>query len=136
VSAAGVDPAVEDQRHPVGAPHIQVLGDDGLEEGPPRGGTVQHLGQGELGLEDREVVAVAGPAVRGGERVRQAGEPLAQQPVDADRVQSVADALQAGRVITGGEAVVERLEADPGLGCLALGRLVAVDAQLGCVGEI
>jgi hypothetical protein len=36
----------------------------------PLTGFVQHLGQGELGLQDRQVVAVAGGPVRGGERVR------------------------------------------------------------------
>ncbi len=136
MASAVEDSAVEDQRHPVGAPHVEVLGDDGLEERPARGGTVQHLGQGELGLEDRDVVAVTGPAVRGAEGMRQAGQPLAQQPVDASRVQPVTGALQTLRVLTGGEAVVERLETDPGLGYLPLGPLVAVQAQLRRVGEV
>jgi len=40
----------------------------------------------------------------------------------------VADRLQGGRVIDGGEGVVQRGEADPGPGGLPLGPLVAVDA--------
>ena len=136
MTAAVVDPPVEDQRDPVGAAHVQVLADDCLEEHPARGGPVQHLGQGELGLQDRNVVAVAGPAVRGGEGVGQDLQPLTQQSVDAGRVETVTDALQAGRVVTRGEPVVEGLEADPGLGRLAFGPLVAVDAQLGVVGEV
>ena len=35
-----------------------------------------------------------------------------------------------------GEPVVQRLEPDPSLGGLAFGPLVAVDAQLGGVGEV
>ena len=82
---AADDAPVEDQRDPVGAADVEVLADDLLEEHPPGQGPVQHLGEGELGLQDRDVVAVAGPAVRGGERVRQPGQPLAHEPVDLGR---------------------------------------------------
>ena len=74
--------AVEDQADLVGAADVEVVADDLLEEDPPRHRLVEHLGQGELGLQDRDVVAVAGGAVGGGERVRQDGQPLAQQRVD------------------------------------------------------
>jgi hypothetical protein len=106
-----------------------------LEEDPARDRAVQHLGEGELRLQHQDLIAVACGAVGGGERVRQPGQPLAQQPVDGGRVQRVAELLQPSGVSAGGEAVVQGLERDPGLGRLALGPLVAVDAQLGVGGE-
>jgi hypothetical protein len=68
--------------------------------------------------------------------VRQDRQPLAQQSIDLLRAQSVADGLQRGGIFDGGEAVVQRGEGDPGLGGLALDPLVAVETQLGVVGEI
>src|SRR5215472_14778259 len=50
--------------------------------------------------------------------------------------QPVADRLYSRRVAGGGEPVVQGGEADPGLGRLPPGVLVAVDAQPGRVGEI
>ena len=62
-----------------------------LEEHPPGQGAVEHLGQGELGLQDRDVVGVASVTVRWGERVRQQVEPLACQRVDLLGAELVAD---------------------------------------------
>jgi hypothetical protein len=61
--------AVEDQTDLVGAADVQVVADDLFEEDPPRHGPVQHLGQGELSLQDRYVVPVPGVTVLAGERV-------------------------------------------------------------------
>ena len=97
---------------------------------------VEHLGEGELRLQDREVVAVAGGAVRGRERVRQERQPLAQQRVDPLRAQAVADRLHGGDVVDGGEGVVQGGVADPGPGGLPLGPLMAVKAQPGVVREV
>jgi hypothetical protein len=47
----------------------------------------------------------------------------------------VADPLEPGWVVGGQEAVVERLEGDAGGVCLLLGVVVAVEADLGVVGE-
>ena len=47
-----------------------------------------------------------------------------------------ADAGQAPRVVGGDEAVVEGLKADPCLGCLTLGEVVAVQADPGGVREV
>jgi hypothetical protein len=136
VLTAGVDAAVEDQADAVGAAEVEVVVDDLLEEDPPRHRTVEHLGEGELGLQDRDVVAVAGRPVLRAEGVRQEGEPLAQQGVDLRRAQGVAQALHGCGVVDGGEGVVQRGEADPSLGRLPFGPLVAVDAQLGVEGEV
>ncbi|MGH3902071.1 MAG: hypothetical protein ACRDTA_28235 [Pseudonocardiaceae bacterium] len=79
---------------------------------------------------------VAGGAVGGGRQVRQSGQPLTQRRVDDIFGQTIADCLHLGHVIDRGESVVQRGEADPGLGGVALGVLVAVDAQPRGVGEI
>jgi hypothetical protein len=113
VLAAAVDGPAEDQADPVGPAEAGVVADDLLEEDPPADGPVRHLGQRELGQQYRDVIPVSGSAVCGGERVRH-GQPFAQQRVDLRRDQTVADGLQGGRVIDGGKAVVQRLEADPG----------------------
>jgi len=118
----------KDQGDLIGAPEVQVVTDHLLEEHPSGEWAVEHLGEGELGLEDRDVVAVAGPAVLPGEGVGQAGEPLASKRVDLVVRQSVTDLLEALLVLTGCEAVVEGLEVDAGMCRLALGPLVAVDA--------
>jgi hypothetical protein len=85
-----------------------------FEENPPRDRPVQYLGQGELGLQDGDVIPVAGLAVRGGERVRQQREPFAQQPVDLLGPELVADRLHRGWVRAGGEPVVQRGVIDTG----------------------
>jgi hypothetical protein len=68
--------------------------------------------------------------------VRQAGEPLAQQGVDLGGAEPVADGLEGSGVGDGGEGVVQWGEGESGLGGLALGPLVAVDAQLGVEREV
>ena len=118
------DPAGEDQGGLVGAADVEVVADDLLEEDPPGSRGVQDLGEGELGLQDRQLVGVAGGDVGGGERVRQDAQPLAQQGLDIGRAEPVADGLQRGGVLAPGEPVVQGLEADPGPGGLPLGPLV------------
>jgi len=106
-----------------GRPGVEVVADDVFEEHPPGDRPVQDLGQGELGLQHGDVVEVAGLAVGGGERVRQACQPLAQQPVDLGRAEPVADRLDCGRVVAGGEPVVQRGMGDPGLGTSKLNKI-------------
>ena len=55
--------AVEHQGDLVGAADVEVVADDLLEEHPARHRFVQHLGQREFGLQDRQLVAVAGGAI-------------------------------------------------------------------------
>ena len=90
-------------------------------------------------MQDRQLVAVAGGLVLGRERVGQDRQPLAQQRIDVGGPEAVADLLHprhVGRVVEGGEPVVQRGEPDPGAGGLPLGPLVAVEVQLGGVGEV
>jgi hypothetical protein len=77
ILSAAADLPVEDQPDRVRPADVEVLPDHLLEEHPPRARLVEHVGQGELGLQDRHVIAVArGPILRG-ERVRQDRQPLA-----------------------------------------------------------
>ena len=128
--------AAEDQPDLVGAADAQVVQDHLLEEQPPGDGPVEHLGQGELGLQDRDLIAVPSVAVGVGERVGQDRQPLVQQGVDLIGSEPVADLLQPGRVLDRGERVVQRGEPDPDLSRLVLCPVVAVDAQLRVVGEV
>ena len=110
--AGALQPPVEDQADLAGAAGVEVVADDLLEEDPSRDRLVEHLGQGKLGLQDGQVVAVAGLPVGGGERVRQPGQPFAQQRVDLLWSQLAADPLQRGGVADRGEAVVQCFERD------------------------
>ena len=66
VCAAFADDApVEDQADLVGAADVEVVVQHLLEEDPPGDRAVEHLGQGELRLQDRQLVAVAGGLVLG-----------------------------------------------------------------------
>jgi len=56
-------PAIEDELDLVGAAEVEVLSNDLFEEHPAGHGPVQHLRQAELGLQDRELVAVAGAPI-------------------------------------------------------------------------
>ncbi len=62
---------VKDERDAVRSSDVEVLADDFFEEHSPGEGSVQGLGEGELGLQDRDVIAVAGAAVRSRERMRE-----------------------------------------------------------------
>ena len=61
----------------------------------------------------------------------QQAQPFAQQAVDLLGREAVADLLQACRIGTAQNAIVERLEGDAFAGELALGVFVTVEAQLG-----
>jgi len=57
VGSLSNDPAFEDQLHLVGAADVEVLPDDLFEEHATGHWLVEDLGQRELGLKDRHVVA-------------------------------------------------------------------------------
>ena len=123
--APALDAPLEDQRDLVRAAEVEVVADDLLEEDPPGGRPAQDLGEGELGPQDRQFVAVVRGDVADGERM-QFAQPFAQQGIDIGRAGAVADGLRRRRV-PGGEPVIQRLEADPGPGGLPLSPFMAVD---------
>src|SRR6185295_13718694 len=133
--AAG-DLAIEDQADLAGPSDVEVLADHLLEEDASGERLVEDLGQGELGLQDGELVAIAGGAVAGWKRMGQAAQPLAQQVLDLAGRKLVAEPLHQPGVGTGLDAVVERLERHAAAGELSLEIFMAVDAELGVVGEV
>ena len=92
---------------------------------------VEHLSRGELGLQDRDIIAVAGFAVCGSEGMGKQPQPFAQQGVDLGSRKVIADGLQTLRIGAAQDAVVERLKGDAFARELALGIFVAVQAELG-----
>jgi hypothetical protein len=138
-SAAGDSPSLElapkDQLHLFGAAQIKVLPDDLLEEGVSVEPPVPDLGEGRLGLENGKLVAVTGGAVPGGEGVGQAAEPLAEEGVNLLGTETLADPLGGRQIGAAQEAVVEGFEGDAAFGQLAFQLLMAVEAELGRIGE-
>ena len=93
------DPPLEDQLHVIGPADVEVLADHFLEEDAAGGGTVEDLGQGELSLKDRNVVAIAGCSILGREGVRDARQPLPEQRVDLVGRESIAELLQSSGIV-------------------------------------
>ena len=85
--AAADRTGVEDETDLIGAADVEVVADDLLEEDPTRDRCVEHLGQGELGLQDRQVVAVASGPIGRGERMRGVGLPFAVDRAEGDSTQ-------------------------------------------------
>src|ERR1700757_5215621 len=88
-------PAIEDEFDLLRAAEIEVLADHLLEEQATVHRSVEGLGGGELRLQDRDIVAVAGLAVRSREGMRQEPQPFAQQCIDLGCGKPVANRLQA-----------------------------------------
>jgi hypothetical protein len=82
----------------------EIVAHDLLEKDPVRHRPVQHLGHENSVCGSTAHIAPSDLIVWG-ERIRQDGQPLAQQRLDALRAQTVTDRLQRGHVIAGGKAV-------------------------------
>ena len=80
----------------------------------PAAAPVQDLGGGQFDLLDGQFPVVVGLVVGDGERVREAGQPLADEPRDLLRGHAVADLLYRVGVVDRSERVVRRGEPDPG----------------------
>ena len=129
--------AIEDQLHLVGAAEVEVLADDLLEEDAARDWPVQNLGQRELRLQDRQVVADS--PRRGPRRVKGCGSRRSHLRSSASIFS--ADSPSQIACSAAGSAQERRplssaSKAMPSLRELALEVLVAVEAQLGVVGEV
>src|SRR5512139_891940 len=57
------DAAVEEELHLIGPPEVEILADHLFEEPAARERTVEDLGEGELALQDRQVIPIAACAV-------------------------------------------------------------------------
>ena len=94
---AARDAPIEDQLHLIGTAEVEILADDLFEETAAGQRPIEDLGQRELGLQDRELIPIAGGAVRRGEGMRESAQPFAKDGVDLGGVQRVGDPLHAGR---------------------------------------
>src|SRR5215213_8090269 len=68
---------IEDQLHFAGIAEVEILMDHFLEEGAPSQRSVQYLSQGELSLQDRDIVKPPGLTICGSEWMRQQAQPFA-----------------------------------------------------------
>ena len=93
------DAAIEDELHLVGPAQVEILAHDFFEEAAAGAGPIEDLGQGEFRLEDRELVAIAGAAMRGREGMREAAEPLADEVLVNNQLEEALEALK--KVISG-----------------------------------
>jgi hypothetical protein len=100
----------------------------------PGGG--EHDGAGHLDLAHGDLPPVTGPLVATVEGQRQPVQPPLGEYLDGAWLQRIADLLQGGRVVAGGEAVGQLGEPDPRPLRLPLGPLMAVEPDLGRVGEV
>jgi hypothetical protein len=93
---AARDPAVEHDRHLVGAAEGELVAQELLEPGPAGLGAVEHPGVGELELAEGEQVAVAAAAILRREGRRQARLPAAQEALDVPDREARRDPLKGG----------------------------------------
>ena len=133
--AAG-DAPVEDELDLVGAPDVEILADDFLEDDAAGDRLVEDLREGELRLQDRDVVAIARFAVGRRVRVGEPGEPLAGEGVDPRGREAIARGLGPARGGATEQPVVEGLEGYAGPGELLLHVLMPVQTELARVGEV
>jgi len=89
------DPPIEDQLHLIRATHIEILAEDLFGEAAPGEWPIEDLGQGELALQDREVIAIARRPVRRREGMWETAQPFAKDGVDLGRIEGVRDPLHA-----------------------------------------
>ena len=130
------DPPVEDQADLLGSSQVEVLADHRLKEMAPGQGPVEHLGAGELRLQDGELEVVAGRVVRRREGVREPSQPLGHHRRDPLRAQVIEDLLRAGGIGAGEQPVVQGLEGNALFGQLPLDVLMAVETDPRGVGEV
>lgn len=126
---------VEDPAGLLGSPDVEVVVQDLLEEDPPRPPAVEHLGQRELGLQNREFVAAAGGLIGVGEWIGQDPQPRAQQRLDVLGPEAVTDLLEPLHVVDRSEPVVQRGEADPAFAAWRLAHSLVLIHNLAVQGK-
>lgn len=96
-----------------GRPQVEVLADDLLKRAAPGPRPVEHLGAGELRLQDGGLKVIAGGVVRGREGVRSPSPPLGYHGSDLVFGQVIGELLRAGRIGTGEQPIVQGREGHP-----------------------
>jgi hypothetical protein len=100
----------EEQAHAVRASQVEVLADHGLEEVAALHGAGKHLCEADLHLLQGEPMRVPGGPVGRGQRCREPRGPAIEERLHVGGAELIADGLQAWRVGTREEAIVETLE--------------------------
>jgi hypothetical protein len=127
---------LKEQLHAVGSTDVEVVADDLLEKLAAMKRPVEDLGQADLHLQQAELVAEASPAIGGGEGMREAAQPVAEEALDGFGRKRVADLLQHFRLSAGEKAVIEFLVRDAAMSQLPLGPLMAVDPDAHVEGSV
>ena len=128
--------APEDGADLLGTADADVVCYQGLEEAPGPAGVVEDQGAGDFHLAHGELPEVPRRFVFSGERRRHHRGPAVEKALHVSRPEAVANGLEAGRLGAGGKAVGQLAEDEALTPGLALGPLVAVQPDLGRVGEI
>ena len=148
VAAGGEDPcceralvglaqlAGEDHRDLFGAADGDVVGDQRFEEAAGAAWVVEDQRAADLDLARGELPPVAGRAIGGGQRGRDARDPAIEERLDVTGGEAVADRLQPLRLGAGRKPVRQRGVAKTGVVGLALGPLVPVEPDLRRIGEV
>src|SRR5207247_8273832 len=124
---AARDASIKDQLHLVRTTDVEILAHHFFEETAARERPIEDLGQRELGLEDRELIPIAGGTVRAGEGMGEAPEPLANDGVDLRGIELGGDLLDTGGIVGRADAIVQRLITDPAPRQLPFQPLVSVE---------
>ena len=124
------DLPVEEELHPAGAAEVELVPKHLLEELPAAVRAVEDLSPAHLQLEEGEAVGEPGGPIPGGQGEREPEDPPVEDGLDVSGAQGVTDGLEVCRPGTRLEAIGQRREADPAPHELALGPLMAVQAEL------
>src|SRR5215467_1750427 len=133
---ARVHASAEDQLHLAWSTDVEVFTNDLLEERSACRWPVEHLGQGKLRLQNRDLVPVTGVAIGGGVGMGEPAQPFSQQGVDLLCRQGIAERLGALGVIAGQDAIVQGLKANPSMLQLPFEPFVAIETQFGIIGKV
>jgi len=122
--------------NPVGATHVQVAADDGFEELSTVQRRIKDLGQADFELPDGESMLIAGRAIVRGQRPGQTSYPAVEEALHIIWTESIADALEAGRIRAPAKPIVETFKGKAKTACLLFGPLVPVQAHAYRVREV
>ena len=113
-----------------------MVTDSRLEPGPGPARLIEHRGVRDLELGEREGPLEPGRPIMGTEGIGHDSHHADQEPAQMAGTEAGADAVGDGGVLDAAQPVVEGLEADAGLGQLALGPFVPVGTAPQRIGRI
>lgn len=134
-SASG-DPSAKNELNPVRAPQVEVVSNSFLEELASGKGTIEHLGETDLELEDGEVMVIACPSVFVSEGLWQLGHPASEEGLHMSGIKLVADLLDSRSIGSAKDAVIQAGKWDILLLELALDPLVTIEPDPSSEGGI